>query len=194
MTGLVQAARQMTRAEVSTLLGMILSAGHRISAGHEAVAMWRASLTGYSLPECLAALVVHNEFSSVAPRPHDLISHIRRARRLVLNERVLAESTARPDPDEAARASNTHMAAIRAAMGWKRPDEHTAALTVACPVLECGAAAGMPCRRTGTARKGRPENRELRKGVHASRTELAAEQHDQAEQAADTLPRKEIPA
>lgn len=181
MSAVVRADTRMSRAEVSTLLGMILSAGHRISAGHEAVAMWRASLTGYSLPECLAALVVHNEFSSVPPRPQDLISHIRRARRLVLNEQVLAESAAPVDRDEAARASNAHMAAIRAAMGWKRPDAHTAALAVACPVPECLAAAGKPCRRTGATRKGREEARELHKGVHASRTELAAEQHDQAE-------------
>lgn len=186
------AAQRMSRAEVSTLLGMVLSAGHRVSVGHEAVAAWRAALTGYSLGECLAALVIHTQHHHRPPLAHDLIVHIRAARRKTLDQQVLAASAARVDPAEAADAAEAHMAKIRAAMGWKRPDAHIAALSVPCPVEECLAAAGTPCRRTGAKRKGRPDTVELHKSVHASRTERAG--RHQAEQPADTLPCKEIPA
>ncbi|GLY51319.1 hypothetical protein [Lentzea sp. NBRC 102530] len=183
---------RMSRAEVTTLLGMILSAGHRISVGREAVAAWGAALTGYSLGECLAALVIHTQHSNHPPLAHDLIVHIRAARRKTLDAQVLAASAAKVDPAEAANAAEAHMSKIRAAMGWKRPDAHISALSVACPVPECLAAAGTPCRRTGARRKGRPDTVDLHKGVHASRTERA--EQCQAERRADTLPHKEIPA
>lgn len=184
----------MTRTDVAVLLGMIASGGHRIDVGEAAVAWWREALAGYTLGQCMAAAVMHAKSSAAPPTPHDLIGLIRSARRTVLDRQVIAESAARTDPAGAASAAREHMAKIRAAMGWKRPDAHTAALTVACPVTGCLAAAGTPCRRTGATRKGRPESRELQTGVHPSRAELAAEQHHQADKATEMLPRKEIPA
>lgn len=179
----------MSRAEVSTLLGLIASYDRRTDLGESAVIAWGQALAGYSLGECTAATLAHAKTSSQPITPAEVIGRVRSARRARMEREVVHRSPP-ADHERAAQSRRRAMAAIYGQMGWKRSTDHLAALTVACPVAGCLSAAGISCRRTGAGRKGRPESRDLLTNVHPSRAELA---HQAAEQATPQ-PRQETAA
>lgn len=179
MTAIQPHATRMSRAEVSTLLGLIASYGGQADVvGEAAVTAWREALAGYSLGECTAAVLAHAQTSPHRITPADLIGRIRGARRARMERAVVRELAARPGRQQAEQAARRGMDALYAVMRWQRSDDRDAALTVACPVEGCRAPAKVPCRRTGRNARGRPESRDLLTRAHPSRTELAASTRD----------------
>jgi hypothetical protein len=180
MTTIQPHATRMSRAEVSTLLGLIASYGVSDDVvGEAAVTAWREALAGYSLGECTAAVLAHAQTSPHRITPADLIGRIRGARRTRMEHAVVRELAARPGGHHAQRAARRGMDAVYAAMRWQRSDDREDALTVACPVEACRAPVKVPCRRTGRNARGRPESRDLLTRAHPSRAELAARTHHQ---------------
>jgi hypothetical protein len=178
----------MSRAEVSTLLGLIASYGGASDVvGEAAVTAWREALAGFSLGECTAAVLAHAQTSPHRITPHDLIGRIRGARRARMERAVVRELAARPGGHQAQRAARRGIEAVYAAMRWQRADRD-AALSVPCPVEGCRAPVKVACRRSGRNPRGRPESRDLLTRAHPSRAELAARtaEHATAEQANTT--------
>lgn len=187
MTAIQPHATRMSRAEVSTLLGLIASYGHPDVVGEAAVTAWREALAGYSLGECTAAVLAHAQTSPHRITPADLIGRIRAARRSKLDRAVLRDLATRPRGTRTEDARRRGIAAVYATMRWQRDHDRDAALTVACPVDGCRAGVNVPCRRTGRNARGRPESRDLLTRAHPSRAELAAAtRHQDAEQANTT--------
>lgn len=163
----------MTRAEISGLLAML--AHHKgYVAGESDVYWWREQLAGYTNAECQAAIWALSK-TDTRVSPAAIIAQIKGARpfvgsRPLASERFLRGPRRQVDQAAHARAARRGMTAIYARTGWSRDPDQAAALSVACPIPRCAAAAGVIC-----ADVGLPEPRDRATRVHPSRVQAGRE-------------------